>query len=109
MTGILSTAGLGFPFETDSPFLFAVYHKDLYPPGNAEMGVDASLLRGHRIGADFGHPSGFNMYHGSEGLPGFPKHPHRALRRSRSPATASSTTPTASATVGASATATCSG
>ena len=79
MAGILSTARLGFPFETDSPFLFAVYHLDKYPPGNAELGVDAHLLRGHRIGADFGNPVGWNMYHGSEGVPGFPKHPHRGF------------------------------
>ena len=108
MAGIISTARLGFPFETDSPFLFAVYHLDRcvtrlartcplhgcqtvprnmrqppwchrYPTGNAKLGVDASMLRGHRIGADFGNPQGWNMYHGSEGIPGFPKHPHRGF------------------------------
>ena len=78
-SGILSTARLGFPFATDSPFLFAVYHYDVYPPGTAEMGVDSKLLRGHSIGADFGHSDGWNMYHGSEGVPGFPKHPHRGF------------------------------
>jgi redox-sensitive bicupin YhaK (pirin superfamily) len=78
-SSIISTARLGFPFATDSPFLFAVYHLDKYPAGNADMGVDAGLLRGHSIGADFGHASGWNMYHGSEGVPGFPKHPHRGF------------------------------
>jgi hypothetical protein len=75
---ILSTAELSFPFETDSPFLFAVYHHDKYPPGNEKMGIDKALLSGHRMGADFGHPSGWNMYHG-EMVPGFPKHPHRGF------------------------------
>lgn len=74
---VLSTERLSFPFETDSPFLFAVYHLDKYPPGNEKMGPDASL-RGHNMGADFGHASGWNMYHG-ESIPGFPKHPHRGF------------------------------
>lgn len=75
---ILSIADLGFPFETESPFLFAVYHFDCFPRGNDKLGPDTSL-RGHNIGADFGHPSGWNMYHGDEGVPGFPKHPHRGF------------------------------
>ena len=61
MSVVLSSAGLSFPFQTDSPFLFAVYHLDKYPAGNAQMGPDASLS-GHRIGADFGHASGWSMY-----------------------------------------------
>ena len=52
MSTILSSAKLGFPFETESPFLFAVYHLDNFPAGNEEMGVDSHLLRGHRIGAE---------------------------------------------------------
>jgi redox-sensitive bicupin YhaK (pirin superfamily) len=75
---ILSTARLNFPFETDSPFLFAVYHLDRYPAGNDKLGPAASLS-GHRIGADFGNPVGWSMYHGEEGVPGFPKHPHRGF------------------------------
>lgn len=75
---ILETWKLAFPFATDSPFLFAVYHFDQYPPGNAKMGIDKAQLKGHNMGADFGHPSGWNMYHGSE-VPGFPKHPHRGF------------------------------
>ena len=78
-SGIISLPRLGFPFATESPFLFAVYHLDRFPPGNAELGVDQKLLRGHSIGADFGHKDGWNMYHGSEGIPGFPKHPHRGF------------------------------
>ncbi|KAK7233031.1 quercetin 2,3-dioxygenase [Aureococcus anophagefferens] len=48
---------LTFPFDTDSPFLFGVFHNDKYPKGNAKMGPDASL-RGHNIGRDFATPSG---------------------------------------------------
>ena len=68
MAGIISLTRMGFPFATESPFLFAVYHLDRYPPGNSQMGIDAKLLRGHSIGADFGHSDGWNMYHGSEGM-----------------------------------------
>mmetsp|Transcript_64727 Transcript_64727/g.152183 ORF Transcript_64727/g.152183 Transcript_64727/m.152183 type:complete len:378 (-) Transcript_64727:167-1300(-) len=74
---IVKAEEMSFPFDCESPFLFAVYHLDHYPPGKEDMSPDASL-RGHRIGADFGHSSGWNMYHG-EHLPGFPKHPHRGF------------------------------
>ena len=63
MSTILSVDPLSFPFATDSPFLFGVHHDDRYPKGNAKMGPDASL-RGHSIGADFGNPAGWSMYHG---------------------------------------------
>ena len=76
---ILNTARLSFPFDCESPFLFAVYHLDKYPPGGENMGPDKKLLRGHNIGADFGNPAGWSMYHGTEGVPGFPKHPHRGF------------------------------
>mmetsp|Transcript_29124 Transcript_29124/g.53137 ORF Transcript_29124/g.53137 Transcript_29124/m.53137 type:complete len:358 (+) Transcript_29124:77-1150(+) len=74
---VLQSFPLSFPFECESPFLFAVYHLDHYPPGNDELGPAASLA-GHNIGADFGHRSGWNMYHGGR-VPGFPKHPHRGF------------------------------
>ena len=60
---VLRVDPLTFPFDTDSPFLFGVFHNDKYPKGNAKMGPDASL-RGHNIGADFGNPAGWSMYHG---------------------------------------------
>eukprot|EP00913_Durusdinium_trenchii_P011380 g10691.t1 len=41
------------------------------------MGPEASL-RGHNMGADFNHPSGWSMYHGKS-IPGFPRHPHRGF------------------------------
>lgn len=74
---ILGVEDTGFPFKTESPFLFAVYHLDRYPRGNDKLGPDASLA-GHSIGADFGNSAGWNMYHGST-VPGFPKHPHRGF------------------------------
>ena len=75
---VLQVEALGHgPMPTDSPFLFAVHHLDRYPPGNANLGPSASL-RGHNMGADFGHPDGWSMYHG-ETVPGFPKHPHRGF------------------------------
>jgi len=77
MSAIKSIHSLGFPFECESPFLFAVYHLDRYPPGNESMGPNASL-KGRSLGSDFGNPSGWSMYHG-QNIPGFPKHPHRGF------------------------------
>ena len=78
MAAVVSIERLGQgPMPTDSPFLFAVHHLDTYPAGNAKMAPAASL-RGHNIGADFGHADGWSMYHGEE-VPGFPKHPHRGF------------------------------
>lgn len=77
-SAVLSADRLSFPFECDSPFLFAVYHLDRYPAGNEKMGPGAALLRDRQLGSDFGHPSGWSMYHGEE-IPGFPKHPHRGF------------------------------
>ncbi|CAE7949481.1 PRN1 [Symbiodinium sp. KB8] len=84
---IIREEAMSFSFDCESPFLFAVYHLDRYPPGKPDMTPNASL-KGHRMGADFGHPSGWNMprdykkasckYHGEE-IPGFPKHPHRGF------------------------------
>ncbi len=68
---------LGFPWETEDPFLFCVYHDDRYPKGNAAMGPEASL-RGRNIGNDFVVKDGWRMYHGDE-VPGFPQHPHRGF------------------------------
>ena len=60
MSAVQRAERLSFPFATDSPFLFAVYHDDRYPPGNDKLGPDASL-RGRPIGSDFGNPSGWSM------------------------------------------------
>jgi len=76
--GVLAVEKLGFPFDCDSPFLFAVHHLDRYPPGDEDMGPGRRALAGRRLGSDFGHPSGWSMYHG-EKVPGFPKHPHRGF------------------------------
>lgn len=76
-SAILHVKPLGFPWETPNPFLFCVYHNDLYPPGNENLGPAASLA-GRNIGMDFEGKDGWRMYHGSE-VPGFPRHPHRGF------------------------------
>ena len=74
---ILAIKPLGFPWETQDPFLFCVHHMDAYPKGNQELGPDASLT-GRNIGQDFVVKDGWRMYHGSR-VPGFPSHPHRGF------------------------------
>lgn len=78
MNKILDIRPLGFPWETQDPFLFCAYHRDEYPKGNAAMGVDIDQLTGRNIGQDFVIKDGWRMYHGSE-MPGFPYHPHRGF------------------------------
>jgi len=68
---------LGFPWQTQDPFLFCVHHDDAYPAGNEEMGPAASLA-GRDLGQDFAGKDGWRMYHG-EKIPGFPGHPHRGF------------------------------
>lgn len=68
---------LGFPWQTQDPFLFCVYHADDFPKGNDEMGPAASLA-GRNIGQDFAVKDGWRMYHGQK-VPGFPQHPHRGF------------------------------
>ena len=68
---------LGFPWETQDPFLFCVYHEDFFPKGNEQMGPDESLA-GRSIGNDFVIKDGYRMYHGQT-VPGFPAHPHRGF------------------------------
>ena len=74
---VIRQAPLGFPWATLDPFLFCVHHLDHYPPGNAEMGPNASLA-GRNIGMDFEIRDGWRMYHGDT-VPGFPRHPHRGF------------------------------
>ncbi len=78
MGKIRSVKPLGFPWETQDPFLFCAYHRDEYPKGNAAMGPPADQLRGRNIGQDFVAKDGWRMYHGST-IPGFPFHPHRGF------------------------------
>ena len=77
MSRIKSIKPLGFPWETQDPFLFCAHHADAYPKGNNEMGPDASLA-GRNIGQDFELKDGWRMYHGKT-IPGFPYHPHRGF------------------------------
>ena len=76
-SNILRIKKLGFPWETQDPFLFCVHHKDAYPKGNDKFGPAVSL-EGRDIGQDFTIKDGFRMYHG-ETVPGFPAHPHRGF------------------------------
>ncbi len=68
---------LGFPWQTQDPFLFCAFHEDFYPKGNGELGPDASL-EGRSLGNDFTIKDGWRMYHGQK-VPGFPSHPHRGF------------------------------
>ncbi len=75
---IKSIKPLGFPWQTQDPFLFCVHHEDFYPKGNDVMGPDVSLA-GRNLGQDFTpNKEGWRMYHG-EKVPGFPAHPHRGF------------------------------
>lgn len=78
MKTIIQIKPLGFPWETQDPFLFCAYHKDAYPAGNSQMGIDIEDLKGRNIGSDFTPKDGWRMYHGSK-IPGFPCHPHRGF------------------------------
>ncbi len=77
MSAIKSIKPLGFPWETQDPFLFCVHHEDFYPKGNEAMGPAASLA-GRNMGQDFNPKEKWRMYHG-EKVPGFPAHPHRGF------------------------------
>jgi len=68
---------LGFPWVTQDPFLFCVFHEDAYPKGDGQLAPAASL-EGRNLGQDFVYKDGWNMYHGAK-LPGFPAHPHRGF------------------------------
>ncbi len=74
MAAIKTIKPLSFPWQTQDPFIFCVYHRDLYPEGNGKMGPNASLA-GRNIGQDFAGKDGWSMYHGTD-VPGFPAHPH---------------------------------
>lgn len=68
---------LGFPWQTQDPFLFCVYHLDHYPRGKEDMSPAASL-EGRNLGNDFTVKDGWRMYHGQT-IPGFPAHPHKGF------------------------------
>lgn len=70
---VQSVGPLSFPFKTQDPFLFCVYHNDRYPAGNKNM--EAPRIGN---GADFDPDQPYRMYHGDK-IPGFPQHPHRGF------------------------------
>ena len=74
---VIRVQSLDFHWPTRDPFLFCAYHNDHYPPGNSDMGPQASL-QGRDIGMDFTLKDGWRMYHGDR-VPGFPAHPHRGF------------------------------
>ena len=69
----LATANTRTHAQLD-PFLFCVYHKDLYPADKS--GKMEAPRRGN--GADFNPSADYRMYHGDM-VPGFPGHPHRGF------------------------------
>ncbi len=75
---VRSVRPLGFPWITEDPFLFCVYHDDKYPAGDAKMAPPRASLAGRNMGQDFEGKDGWRMYHGEE-VPGFPPHPHRGF------------------------------
>lgn len=77
MSSIIRIKNLSFPWQTQDPFLFCVFHKDAYPPGDGKMAPAASLA-GRNLGNDFTIKDGWRMYHGTK-IPGFPAHPHRGF------------------------------
>jgi len=76
-SAVQKIGSLGFPWETQDPFLFCVFHADAYPAGNSQFGP-ASSLEGRQLGNDFELKDGWRMYHGRS-VPGFPVHPHRGF------------------------------
>lgn len=66
-SAILKTEPLRPQNSVLDPFLFCVYHKDMYPPGNDRM---ESPRRGN--GMDFNPDAPYRMYHGDK-YPGFPQ------------------------------------
>ena len=75
---IIQIKKMGFPWETQDPFLFCAHHRDEYPEGDEQMGLTKNHLEGRNLGQDFVVKDGFRMYHGSH-IPGFPYHPHRGF------------------------------
>jgi redox-sensitive bicupin YhaK (pirin superfamily) len=68
---ITKSAKIEFPLTTQDPFLFGVYHKDIFPAGNDKC----ETTKYHGNGMDFNQDAEYRMYHGVK-VPGFPRHPH---------------------------------
>lgn len=75
---VIKIQKIDFQWQMEDPFLFCAHHKDAYPKGNENQGINQDQLGGRNIGNDFVLKDGFRMYHGDE-VPGFPVHPHRGF------------------------------
>ncbi|MED3662710.1 pirin family protein [Ureibacillus sp. FSL K6-8385] len=75
---IIGLQKLNEQWTTESPFISVTYHKDMYPPGTDQQGVEEKWLEGRDLGEDFKLKDGFRMYHGKT-VPGFPVHPHKGF------------------------------
>ena len=78
MSAIRQVVPLGGQWPGLDPFLFAVHHRDEFPPAEGETMRPAASLAGRSLGQDFSGKDGWSMYHG-ETVPGFPQHPHRGF------------------------------
>lgn len=58
---------LGFPWQTQDPYLFCVFHQDFFPSSNGQLAPSTSLA-GRQLGNDFVIKDGFRMYHGNPSL-----------------------------------------
>ncbi|ORY37954.1 hypothetical protein BCR33DRAFT_721148 [Rhizoclosmatium globosum] len=64
-TFIIKPIAAAETMPVQDPFLYAVYHKDVYPAGDSKMQAPKNNLK-------------YRMYHGDR-IPGFPQHPHRGF------------------------------
>lgn len=74
---IIKIQSIDFQWPMEDPYLFCAHHRDIYPAGNDQQGIDKSVSN-RPLGSDFTLKDGYRMYHGQI-VPGFPAHPHRGF------------------------------